>query len=305
MNDLVKVEQHLPQTAAGMRAHVNLIQEVMKAVMIGPSKENPEGVHYGIIPGTKKKTLYKAGAEVLCATFHIAPSYRVEELSGSDFVRYRVTCVGTHQASGTVMGEGLGECSSMEEKYKWRKATANREFDNTAEDRRRFKYGWNASERREYEIKQVRTEQADLANTILKMACKRSLTAMTLNVLAASDIFSQDIEDLQEELRPENENQDQPTVQQPKSKSAPAAAAPATPPPANSGSVAPDAAASQPMKPSQCKIISAKLKNCGLTQVDLDAAFPSKCLIPTDGKTMFAFSEFETVSEWIEKNRKG
>lgn len=95
------------------------------------------------------------------------------------------------------------------------------------------------------------------------------------------------------------------TIEMPQSKSAPAAAAPATPPPANSGSVAPDAAASQPMKPSQCKIISAKLKNCGLTQVDLDAAFPSKCLIPTDGKTMFAFSEFETVSEWIEKNRKG
>lgn len=302
MNDLVKVEQHLPQTAASMRAHVNLIQEVMKAVMIGPSKDNPEGVHYGIIPGTKKKTLYKAGAEVLCATFHIAPSYRAEELSGPDFVRYRVTCVGTHQASGVVMGEGLGECSSMEEKYKWRKASANREFDNTPEDRRRYKYGYNASERKEYEIKQVRTEQADLANTILKMACKRSLTAMTLNVLAASDIFSQDIEDLPEELRPENENQD--PIQQPKSKSAPAAATSASPPPANGGSVASDAQL-EPMKPSQSRIIAAKLKQAALTEIDLAAGFPGKCLIPTEGKTLFLFSEFEAVTKWIEENRKG
>lgn len=303
MNDLVRFEQHLPQTAAGMRAHVNLIQEVMKAVMIGPSTENPEGVHYGIIPGTKKKTLYKAGAEVLCATFHIAPSYKAEDLSGPDFVRYRVTCVGTHQASGIVMGEGLGECSSLEEKYKWRKATANREFDNTPEDRRRFKYGWNSAKREEYEIKQVRAESADQANTILKMACKRALTAMTLNVLAASDIFSQDIEDLPPELRPEDDSQ--PPIQQPQSKSAPAASAPANPPPASSGGAASDAGG-KPMKPSQAGLIRIKLKGAGLTEVDLDAAFPGKCIEPKEGRELFTSTDgVNGVLDWISKNAKG
>lgn len=187
MNDVV-VYQENRLSAAEIRANVNLVQEVMQAVM-------KKDVHYGKIPGTPKETLYKPGAEVLAATFRIAVSYQIEDLSGADFARYRVTAIGTHQTTGITMGAGMGECSSMEEKYKWRKAASPKEFDATPEDRRRVKYG------RDYETKQVRTEHADLANTILKMACKRAQVAMTLNVTAASDIFTQDIEDLPEELR--------------------------------------------------------------------------------------------------------
>ena len=64
---------------------------------------------------------------------------------------------------------------------------------------RRIKFAkWNNKvEKRQ----QVRTEPADAANTALKMACKRAKIAMTLNVLAASDIFTQDIEDLPPELQ--------------------------------------------------------------------------------------------------------
>ncbi|MTV64573.1 hypothetical protein GM539_14660, partial [Streptococcus pneumoniae] len=39
------------------------------------------------------------------------------------------------------------------------------------------------------------------ANTVLKMACKRAKMAMVLNVTAASDCFSQDLEDLDDVLR--------------------------------------------------------------------------------------------------------
>lgn len=196
MNEIV-VHENKPLTAADMRANVNLVQEVMQAVM-------KKDVHYGTIPGTPKPTLYKPGAEVLAATFRIAVSYQIEDLSTQDVVRYRVTAIGTHQTSGIVMGSGMGECSSGEEKYKWRKASGKREFDATAVDRRRLKFGYNRDDRREFEIQQVRTEPADLANTILKMACKRAQVAMTLNVTAASDIFTQDIEDLPEELRPDD-----------------------------------------------------------------------------------------------------
>ena len=189
MNDVVRFEERNALTAVDIRAHVNLVQEVMQAVM-------KKDTHYGTIPGTPKPTLYKPGAEVLAATFRIAVSYKVEDLATQDCVRYRVTAIGTHQTSGIVMGEGMGECSSGEEKYKWRKATGVKEFDGTPEVRRRVKYG------RDYSTNQVRTDPADLANTVLKMACKRAQVAMTLNVTAASDIFTQDIEDLPEELRP-------------------------------------------------------------------------------------------------------
>jgi hypothetical protein len=187
MNEVIEYKE--PLTALAIRAQVNLVQEVMQATM-------QKDVHYGTIPGTPKPTLYKPGAEKLCMTFRIAPSYKVEDLSTADVVRYRVTAIGTHQGTGIVMGEGMGECSSGEEKYKWRKAVNVNEFNAIPEDRRRVKFG------KQYDTNQVRTEPADLANTILKMACKRAQVAMTLNVTAASDIFTQDIEDLPEELRP-------------------------------------------------------------------------------------------------------
>lgn len=179
-------------SVAEIRERVNLVQQVMQAIM-------KKDTHYGTIPGTPKPTLYKPGAEVLCVTFRIAPSYSVEDLSDELTARYRITCHGTHQVTGISLGDGLGECSSAEEKYKWREAVCAEEFDLTPETMRRLKfkkYQNNVTKKT-----QVRTEAADLSNTVLKMACKRAMIAMTLNVTAASDIFTQDIEDLPEELR--------------------------------------------------------------------------------------------------------
>lgn len=171
---------------ADIISHVALVQEVMRAVM------KPD-VHYGVIPGTDKPTLYKQGAEVLCMAFRVADSYQVEDLSTADVVRYRVTCTGVHQMNGLVLGTGMGEASSGEEKYKWRKAW-DEEFDATPANLRRIKSG-------KYKTKQVRTEPADLANTILKMANKRAKIAMTINVTACGDMFGQDLEDMDEALR--------------------------------------------------------------------------------------------------------
>lgn len=188
---LVAAESHR-YSVSEIRQRVNLVQEVMRGIM-------KLDTHYGTIPGTPKPTLYKPGAEVLCVTFRVAPEYKIEDLSTGDTARFRVTCVGRHQIAGIVLGEGVGECSSGEEKYKWRSAVCLEEFDVTPENMRRIKF---AKYRGNIEKKiQVRTEAADLANTVLKMACKRAMIAMTLNVTAASDIFTQDIEDLPEELR--------------------------------------------------------------------------------------------------------
>lgn len=173
--------------------HAKTVQEVMQAVM-------RKDVHYGVIPFTDKPTLYKAGAEVLCMTFRIADSYIVDDLSTADVVRYRVTCVGRHQTSGAELGSGMGEGSTGEEKYKWRKAVCAEEFAATPANMRRVKFakGKGGSH---YTADQVRTEPADLANTVLKMACKRAKMAMVLNVTAASDCFTQDLEDLDATLQ--------------------------------------------------------------------------------------------------------
>lgn len=205
MNDVVTVaERHeiashaRALSAADVREHVNRIQQVMAAVM----KEN---THYGVIPGCKQPSLYKAGSEVLLTTFRIAVDPLVEDLSTEDEIRYRVKCKGVHQLSGMVVGHGIGECSTGEDKYKWRKAVCDEEFDTTPETRRRTKYanGRNGV----YTVRQVRTEPSDLANTVLKMAKKRAQIDLTLTSTGASDIFTQDVEDLPDELRPDGDGE--------------------------------------------------------------------------------------------------
>lgn len=177
-------------TAADIRQRVNTIQEVMTAVM-------KKDVHYGVIPGCKKPSLYKPGSEVLLATFQIATSIEVTDLSTDDCIRYQVRVIGTHAPSGTLLGEGIGECSSNETKYKWRKAYDD-EWQATPENRRRVTFG-------KYKDKQVRVEPADVANTILKMAKKRAQIDMTLTTTGASDCFEQDVEDLPEGVIQERE----------------------------------------------------------------------------------------------------
>jgi hypothetical protein len=198
MNDIIEHEL-VPQSAVQVKAQVKAIQEVLHGVMI-------RDVHYGIIPGTQKPTLYKAGAEILLSTFRIAVDPEIEDLSNDDEIRYRIKLRGIASAemrlgniSGHVVGAGVGEASTNEEKYKWKGAGA-KEFENTPEDRRRVKYGWKwgqqQGEKIETEIKQIRTEPADLANTVLKMAKKRAQIDLCLTALSASDVFNQDIEEV-------------------------------------------------------------------------------------------------------------
>lgn len=191
MENGVVVAENRALTANEIRAQINLIQEVMKAVM-------QEGTHYGTIPGCDKPSLYKPGSEILLSTFRIAVEPEVEDLSTDDEARYRTKVKGFSMGTGSLLGIGVGECSSNEEKYKWRKAVCPEEWDETPEDRRREKWNKGYQGKKPYKVKQVRTNPADVANTVLKMSKKRGQIDLTLTMLAASDIFTQDIEDMPE-----------------------------------------------------------------------------------------------------------
>lgn len=176
-------------TGAEVVARVQRVREVMRDLM-------QESVHYGRVPGTQKPSLWKPGAELLLLTFQVGPRLTVEDLSTHDEIRYRVKVTGFFQPTGTELAEGIGEASTSEEKYRWRAAVHEKEWDATPEDRRRVKYDRGGNETR-----QIRTSPADLANTVLLMAVKRGTVNMTRVVTACSDIFDQDLEDLPEELR--------------------------------------------------------------------------------------------------------
>jgi hypothetical protein len=184
--DIATIEQ--AATAQELTSQVQRIQQVMQAVM-------KNGVHYGTIPGCgDKPALLKPGAEKLMMTFRLAVDPEVVNLSDEKVTRYRVLARITSQTTGLFLGQGVGECSSDEEKYAWRKASCEQEWNEADPEARRMK--WTGQGK--YQIKQIRTNPADVANTVLKMAKKRALVDATLTVTAASDIFSQDLDDLDE-----------------------------------------------------------------------------------------------------------
>ena len=206
-------------SVAEIKTQVNLIQELMRSVMI-------ENEHYGIIPGTKKKSLWKPGAEKLSVVFRLAPNYKVEkEDLGEGHREVVTTCQLIHIPTGAVMGEGVGSCSTMESKYRYRDGTdyeildeaiPNDAKDNKASYRKKGlgmkkddDLGWvwvkfGSSEKKE------NPDIADVYNTVLKISKKRSHTDAILTVLAASDIFTQDYDedaDHQEPTPPDYETE--------------------------------------------------------------------------------------------------
>jgi hypothetical protein len=215
MNETALTHFTLKEVANRSQLIAHLLHEEMK-----------KDVHFGTIPGTGKPTLYKPGAEKILSMFQIGVFPIIHDLSGPDEIRYRVEAI-ARDASGRDLGSAFGEASSSEEKYKWRRAVCDEEFEATSPERRRTKYG--KSDGKVYTVKQIRTEPADVANTVLKMAEKRGFVGITLRVTAASDVFTQDLEDLPEELRGEIA-EEKPTVKQPERAVQGSATPPATVP---------------------------------------------------------------------------
>jgi len=188
MDNKVMTVNNQAMTAGDVRKQVNLIQEVMEAVM-------KKDEHYGIIPGCKKPSLFKPGAEKLCMTFRLSPDY--EELSGTreedNFISYKIKCSLIYIPTGEMVGHGLGACNSKEKKYKERSVYPNRA---TAEEKSIGREEEKKSQSGNYKVIMVPVDPWEIQNTLYKMACKRALIAAVLNATAASDCFSQDIEDL-------------------------------------------------------------------------------------------------------------
>jgi len=201
----VAAPEPLALTAQEIRSNVNLIQQVLKSVF-------KKDVHYGIIPGTPKPTLYKPGAEKIMVLFRLSGKPNIEDLSTADEIRYRVSILVTHQVTRHEIGWGVGECSSNETKYKWIKIKHPSEWDATPETHRREI--WKDGREKPYKIQQVRANISDVANTVLKIAKKRALVDGALTCTAASDVFDQDIEDLPEGLRQNVTNGNRPPMPQ-------------------------------------------------------------------------------------------
>lgn len=135
-----------------------------QAVVQNTLKKNHD---YGVIPGTPKPTLLKPGAEKIQMLLGVTSEYEViERVQDYDkgFFAFTVRCV-IHK-NGMKITEGVGHCNTRERKY-------------------------------------VNQDPYTLANTCLKMAKKRAQIDATLTLASLSEVFTQDIEDMQEFIQSE------------------------------------------------------------------------------------------------------
>lgn len=207
MSDAAAVLERIDSPIYGAIVPIAAIQQNIVRVQQAKAEVMKEGLHYGTIPGTPKPSLYKPGAELVNLMFGVTcdpdPSSK-EEHEGIDEAGVRFYTATVRMVlktrTGHFFGASYGYASSLEEKYKWRRATGQKEFEATPEARRRVKFarGKGGSE---YETQQVRTEVEDIKNTILQMAMKRAEVSATRRAHALSDMFGQDLEDMPEEIR--------------------------------------------------------------------------------------------------------
>jgi|GEM_PF-3537473 len=185
---------------------LDVIKEAQAKAMV-------EKVDYGVIPGTKKPTLLKPGAEKLSVLFQLDVQIVNEKVWGPDdhlTVISRATAF--HAPSGTRLGYGEGICTTREKKYAVRqqqrhcpkcgKATI---FESN-QDRTFFCWkkkggcgaNFPAGDQRITDQDQGEVPNPDLPdlwNTVVKMAEKRARVDVVLAVTGASALFTQDVED--------------------------------------------------------------------------------------------------------------
>lgn len=154
---------------------------------------------FGVIAGAgSKPTLLKPGGEKICMMFGLNPEYDFLEKTENykdGFFAYNIKC--TLYRNGNPVSQGIGSCNSMEKKYRYINSDSIPDgVDPAAVEKTTDKYG-----RIKYKIPNPHI--ADLVNTILKMAKKRSFIDAVLQVASLSDVFTQDLEDIREFVQAE------------------------------------------------------------------------------------------------------
>ena len=162
-------------------AHLAVIKDFVSSALV-------EGVDndYGLVPGVKKKMLFKPGAEKLMRLFGLGVRYRPTENMlqvEENFALYSYVAEVYHLKSGTVISECEGVANSHEKKYKEKAQYSNGQ-----------------------KVGLVPIPVCDILNTLKKMAQKRAMVGAVITATGASDYFSQD---------PDEVNNQKPEIKKP------------------------------------------------------------------------------------------
>jgi len=94
----------------------------LKTIRQFVASELRDGTDYGTIPGTNtKKVMLLPGAQKVCMLYNCYPRYEVKTMElGDGHVEFQVVTELVNRSTETVVGSGIGSCSTMEGKYRYR-----------------------------------------------------------------------------------------------------------------------------------------------------------------------------------------
>jgi hypothetical protein len=159
-----------------------IASQMKEANFKNPSADDYGEGDYGVIPGTKKKSLLKPGAEKILRLFGLGARNRLADKEidrAANFAMFTYRCEVYHLRTNVVIAECEGSVNSQEVKYRERTVWRKKKLAN----------GKEVSE----SVKED-TPVCDILNTIMKMAQKRALIGATILATSASDFFTQDME---------------------------------------------------------------------------------------------------------------
>lgn len=213
MNDQALAIRDEPRTLSltQVKSGLDAIRQVMSECM-------KEGQDYGKVPGCGDKPgLFQPGAQKLSMMFQLNPEVLKEEITDyPNFHRgYRLV---VRVQSGGKFADGVGECSTMESKYRYRNAPRTCPSCGAAsilKSKQEYGGGWvcygkkggcgekwadGTEQAKAFETSTDKVENenpADHWNTVRKMAFKRAFVHAIINATNTSELWSQDLEDLQ------------------------------------------------------------------------------------------------------------
>lgn len=208
---IVKRDQQLaigrPMSIDELHENLEFIRNVMR-------KEMKEGQDYGKIPGVEKDCLFQPGAQKLLMTFGLTESVKTEVVKDYPNFHREYSFVVTVKAPNGKEWDGVGVCSTLESKYRYRKAerrcpecgknsviTGKAEFGGgylcwKKKDGCGAKFAENDPRITSQPSGQVEFDNPpDYWNTVRKMSFKRALVAAAINATNTSELWTQDVEE--------------------------------------------------------------------------------------------------------------
>jgi hypothetical protein len=175
------------QDVEALKKQRELLREFVQSQLVEAKfgKEDSGEGDFGVIPGTKKRCLFKQGAEKLQRLFQLGCRFKlvdklIEREANFAMFTYKAEIYSLRNPD-VVIAECDGTVNSQEVKYKerteWKTVGKRKDGSDIRESQK------------------VETPIFDVMNTLMKMAQKRAMIGATLLATGASEYFTQDMLD--------------------------------------------------------------------------------------------------------------